>query len=63
MRINGGFPLSNRLIREVHAILLSTGRGSRKAPGEFRRSQNWLEAVRVKGDWERWVEFFKGDWE
>lgn len=45
-RIKGGFPLSNRLIREIHAILLSEGRGSEKSPGEFRRSQNWLGGTR-----------------
>lgn len=36
------FPLSLRLIREVHARLIATGRGSEKQPGEFRRSQNWI---------------------
>ena len=41
-RMRGGFPLSLRLIREVHEHLLSSGRGSSKTPGEFRRSQNWL---------------------
>ena len=45
-RIHNGFPLSNRLIREIHAILLSKGRGSEKSPGEFRRSQNWLGGTR-----------------
>ncbi len=39
---NDRFPLSGRLIREIHAILLSSGRGESKAPGEFRRSQNWI---------------------
>ncbi|MFZ5885611.1 MAG: Fic family protein [Chloroflexota bacterium] len=41
-----GFPLSNRLIREMHAILLSYGRGSEKSPGEFRRTQNWIGGTR-----------------
>ncbi len=44
--LRGGFPLSNRLIREIHGVLLSRGRGSRKAPGEFRRSQNWIGGSR-----------------
>jgi Fic family protein len=45
-RVRGGFPLSNRLIRELHEILLSRGRGAGKSPGEFRRSQNWLGGTR-----------------
>jgi len=35
-------PLSNRLIRNTHKILLSRGCGEHKNPGEFRRSQNWI---------------------
>lgn len=45
-RLRGGFPLSNRLIREIHGVLLARGRGSSKAPGEFRRSQNWIGGAR-----------------
>ena len=36
------FPLSLRLIREIHAVLLEHGRGSTRNPGEFRKSQNWI---------------------
>lgn len=36
------FPLSNRLIREIHGVLLASGRGSVLNPGEFRTSQNWI---------------------
>lgn len=45
-RLRDGFPLSNRLLREMHARLMSRGRGSDKAPGEFRRSQNWIGGTR-----------------
>lgn len=70
-RIKQGFPLSNRLIREVHAKLLARGRGSEKQPGEFRRSQNWIggsrpgnalfvpappeEVLRCMGELESWL--------
>lgn len=45
-RMREGFPLSLRLIREMHSILLQTGRGSRSTPGEFRTSQNWIGGTR-----------------
>jgi Fic family protein len=41
-RMRDGFPVSNRLIRELHATLMRRGRGADRAPGEFRRTQNWL---------------------
>lgn len=45
-RLAEGFPLSLRLIREIHDILLRRGRGSSKQPGEFRRTQNWIGGTR-----------------
>lgn len=38
------FPLSLRLLREIHQVLLSSGRGSKRSPGEFRTTQNWIGA-------------------
>ena len=45
-RLKEGFPLSNRLIREVHGVLLSDGPNARATPSEFRRSQNWIGGSR-----------------
>ncbi len=45
-RLREGFPVSNRLLREIHGVLLSSGRGSGKDPGNFRRSQNWIGGTR-----------------
>jgi len=41
-RLRDDMPLSNRLIREIHEVLLSHGRGANMQPGEFRRSHNWV---------------------
>ncbi len=45
-RLAGGFPLSNRLLRELHGVLMSHEGGRDKAPGEFRRSQVWIGGTR-----------------
>jgi Fic family protein len=45
-RLRGGFPLSNRLLREIHEVLMTGARGSDRNPGEFRRSQNWIGGTR-----------------
>jgi len=45
-RLQGGEPLSLRLLRDIHAKLLAHGRGSAKQPGEFKRSQNWIGGSR-----------------
>lgn len=45
-RLAEGFPLSLRLIKEIHGVLLAKGRGSNQTPGEFRRSQNWIGGSR-----------------
>lgn len=66
-----GLPVCNRLVREVHRELLSSGRGSKLMPGEFRQSQNWIggsrpgnaryvppphgEVARCMGDLERFL--------
>ncbi len=45
-RLRSGFPISNRLMREMHAKLLASGRGKTMMPCEFRRSQNWIGGSR-----------------
>jgi Fic family protein len=45
-RIAEGFPLSIRLLREIHQILLSNSRGRERMPGTFRTSQNWIGGTR-----------------
>jgi len=43
-RLNDDFPVSLRLIKEMHELLLANVRGQDKTPGEFRRSQNWISS-------------------
>lgn len=45
-RLRDGFPLSMRLIKEIHEVLITGARGGKKAPGEFRRTQNWVGGAR-----------------
>ena len=44
--LESGLPLSLRLIKEMHGVLLSKGRGCNCTPGEFRKSQNWVGGTR-----------------
>ena len=46
LRLKEGLPISNRLLKEIHATLLREGRGKNKGPGEFRRTQNWIGGTR-----------------
>jgi Fic family protein len=45
-RLAEGFPISLRLLKKIHAVLLAKGRGDRKSPGEFRQSQHWIGGSR-----------------
>ncbi len=38
----GEFPMSLRLIKEIHAVLMEGVRGGEKTPGEFKKTQNWI---------------------
>jgi Fic family protein len=43
---SGKLPLSLRLIREIHGVLMTGARGGNQAPREFRRTQNWVGGTR-----------------
>ena len=44
---SGSLPICNRLFREVHSVLLGSGRGEKSTPGKFRREQNWIGGTRA----------------
>lgn len=46
-RIRQGHPISFRLLSEVHAVLMTSGRGVQRSPGEFRRNQVWIGGHRA----------------
>lgn len=46
-RMAEGYPITLRLMRELHAELLREGRGVTKMPGEFRQSRNWIGGTRL----------------
>ena len=54
-RLNEDFPISLRLIKEMHGILLREVRGQERTPGEFRHSQNWISSPDNRPDTARFV--------
>jgi Fic family protein len=45
-RLRQDLPISTRLMKEIHGVLLAKGKGRDKRPGEFRDSQNWIGGSR-----------------
>lgn len=54
-RLDEGFPISLRLIREMHELLLTNVRGQERTPGDFRRSQNWISSPDNRPETARFV--------
>jgi Fic family protein len=46
-RIRQGYPISFRMLTEVHQALMTSGRGAQRGPGEFRRNQVWIGGHRA----------------
>ena len=46
-RIRQGNPIGFRLLTEVHQVLLTSGRGTQRGSGEFRRNQVWIGGHRA----------------
>jgi len=49
MKLLEKLPLSLRLLREVHEVLVTGTRGNHKRPGEFRKTQNWIGGEEPRG--------------
>lgn len=45
IKVQGGLPISLRLMKEMHALLLKGARGQAETPGEFRTTQNWIDGA------------------
>lgn len=54
-QLDDGFPMSLRLIKEMHQLLLADVRGHERTPGEFRRSQNWISSPDDRPETARFV--------
>lgn len=54
-RLDGGFPVSLRMVKEMHEILVRGVRGQERTPGEFRRSQNWISSPDNRPETARFV--------
>lgn len=49
-RIKNGYPITTRLILELHSILMDGARGSNLSPGDFRKIENWIGPTKKRED-------------